>query len=253
MKLGVSFNVFDGVESLTKAVENIRQCVDHVNIVYQNTSNRLYPADPSWEKEILAIPTDKTVLYQPKFENIVVGRNIKPRQCHENEVTKRELGRQIAKEHGCTHYLSMDVDEFYRPAEVEQCRIDVETNRYDATACFIQEYVAQPTYRKKNLESFFVSFIHDINLHFIVDSRFFVYVDPTRRPQKAQNTFLFPPEKIVLHHMTNVRKNKNSLIKKYRSSSAHINFKGDIGKLVNDILRFQPDDTVEIVENEFKI
>jgi len=253
MKLGISFNVFDGIDILEKSIENIRPCTDHINIVYQNMSNHLFPAEPQWEEKIFSLNVNSTILYQPQFESFIVGHNVTPKQCHQNETNKRNIGKQKAKECGCTHFLSMDVDEFYKVEEVEKCKKIIEENKYDATACCIQEYVYKPTYRKVELESFFVSFIHDINLNFEMEGNFFVYVDPTRRPRAAQNPFLFDSNQIVLHHMTNVRKDKNSLLKKYRNSSAYINFKKIIIDMANASEIFSPDETIKIVDNEFNI
>jgi hypothetical protein len=39
MKLGVSFNIFDGEEMLFFSLRNLRPMVDHINVVYQTISN----------------------------------------------------------------------------------------------------------------------------------------------------------------------------------------------------------------------
>ena len=93
MKLGISFNVFDGIDILEKAIENIRPCVDHINIVYQNMSNHLFPAEPQWEERIQSLNVDGTILYQPQFEGFIVGHNVMPKQCHQNETNKMSNGR----------------------------------------------------------------------------------------------------------------------------------------------------------------
>ena len=39
MKLGVSYNLFDGEELLENSIKCIRDSVDHISVVYQSTSN----------------------------------------------------------------------------------------------------------------------------------------------------------------------------------------------------------------------
>ena len=39
MRLGVSYNVFDGEELLEESISKIRDNVDFICVVYQNTSN----------------------------------------------------------------------------------------------------------------------------------------------------------------------------------------------------------------------
>ena len=39
MKLGVSYNVFDGEELLESSIKSIRDNVDHISVVYQTISN----------------------------------------------------------------------------------------------------------------------------------------------------------------------------------------------------------------------
>ena len=39
MKLGVSYNVFDGEELLESSIKSIRSEVDYISVVYQTVSN----------------------------------------------------------------------------------------------------------------------------------------------------------------------------------------------------------------------
>lgn len=39
MKLGLSYNLWDGEELLISSLQNIRDVVDYISIVYQNISN----------------------------------------------------------------------------------------------------------------------------------------------------------------------------------------------------------------------
>ena len=46
MKLGVSYNIFDGEELLEGSIKQIRQHVDHISVVYQVVSNFGNPCNP---------------------------------------------------------------------------------------------------------------------------------------------------------------------------------------------------------------
>ena len=45
MKLGISYNLFDGEELLEKSINQIRNLVDYISVVYQITSNYGNPCD----------------------------------------------------------------------------------------------------------------------------------------------------------------------------------------------------------------
>ena len=39
MKLGISYNLFDGEELLEYSINSVRDSCDHINVVYQKISN----------------------------------------------------------------------------------------------------------------------------------------------------------------------------------------------------------------------
>jgi hypothetical protein len=45
MKVGISYNVFDGEELLENSIKSIRDNVDYVSVVYQTVSNFGNPCD----------------------------------------------------------------------------------------------------------------------------------------------------------------------------------------------------------------
>jgi hypothetical protein len=53
-----------------------------------------------------------------------------------NELTKREIGRQKCLEKGCTHFMSMDADEYYVYEQLEAAKDIIMIEGYDATACW---------------------------------------------------------------------------------------------------------------------
>ena len=256
MKLGVSYNVFDGTELLEKSILQIRDSCFYINVVLQeksnylndikkedlDTVNRLY-----YEKLI-----DEIIYFNPQFENPVINSNISYDLCHKNEIRKRKRGLRYCRENGCSHFISMDVDEFFLPSEFKTAIKIIEYKKYDATCCFIKDYICKPIYRMREYSNYYVPFIHDINLELSLNSDYDVYVDPTRRFINYKNFCLLDPDDIYMHHMSTVRKNEESLRWKYINSSAKVNIK-NINKKVKDIINFEPNNEIDIVNNIFEI
>ena len=49
MKLGISYNLFDGEELLEYSIQSVRNSTDHINVVYQKTSNWGEPCSENLE------------------------------------------------------------------------------------------------------------------------------------------------------------------------------------------------------------
>lgn len=63
-----------------------------------------------------------------------------------NEVKKRELGRQAADRNGCTHFMTMDTDEFYLSEQFVAAKKYIEKNSLPATACRMRIIFKEPIY-----------------------------------------------------------------------------------------------------------
>ena len=85
MRLGVSYNIFDGEELLEGSIKQIRSEVDYISVVYQTISNfgnkcneELIPLLNRLKSEGLV---DELYEYKPKIEN----------GGHYNEIVKRNI------------------------------------------------------------------------------------------------------------------------------------------------------------------
>jgi hypothetical protein len=63
-----------------------------------------------------------------------------------HELNKRELGRQQCLAAECTHFMSMDADEFYIESELRAAMAAIQQHGYEATACRMRTYFKQPIY-----------------------------------------------------------------------------------------------------------
>jgi hypothetical protein len=224
MKLGVSYNVFDGEELLESSINSIRDNVDYISVVYQTTSNFGNPCDEGLVPLLNDLQerglVDEVFEYRPKVN----------RGGHHNEITKRNIGVSLSQGAGCTHHMAMDSDEFYTHEQFNFMKKEIEEGDYDSSACQMTTYYKDSIYRLDPKEEYYVSLLFKIKntSDYVMGTQFPVLVDPTRRmnPGKCR---VFTRDEIEMHHMSYVRKD---LRKKLQNSSASPNFK-NIDKLVN--------------------
>lgn len=223
MKLGISFNVFDGEELLEGAINQIRSEVDYISVVYQTLSNFGQPSDlglvPLLNRLKEQGKIDEMVLYTPKD---LEGFN--------NEVAKRNLGLELSRDNKCTHHMSMDTDEYYLLDEFKYMTSKVEKEYADAAYCQMQTYYKSWDYALDPPEEYYVATIYKIkeNAKFVFSYPCSVLVDPTRRMSKITNPLIFKREEIQMHHGSYIR---NNIMTKLLNSSSRQAFIQDIQRI----------------------
>jgi hypothetical protein len=225
MKLGVSYNLFDGYELLEGSIKQIRQHVDYVSVVYQTTSNfgnscnpELVPLLEKLKSEGLI---DELFEYSPRIN----------KGGHFNEIQKRNIGLALSQGAGCTHHMSMDSDEYYLSSEFENLKKIVIENNYDSSYCQMQTYYKSWEYALDPPETYYVSLIFKIknDSNFVLMAPSPVLVDPTRRMTPSNKHIVLERKDIQMHHGSYIRNNiKTKLI----NSSASVNFNNDIDRIV---------------------
>ncbi len=218
MKLGVSYNVFDGEELLEWSIKSIRENVDYVSVVYQTVSNY----GLACTDDLVGILTRLKViglideLYE--YEPQMLRRD--KHNASYNEVEKREIGLTMSRRNTCTHHMSMDCDEFYLPQQFTYMKNIVAENGYESAACHYQNYYKDSSYLLSgSYDDCFVSTIYKIN-----DDTKYVYrskrspvrIDPTRKTNNKKYK-IFDWSEVQMHHMTLVRKD---LRRKFMSSTS---------------------------------
>jgi len=90
MKLGISYNLFDGEELLESSIQSVRASADHINVIYQKISNWGEPCSENLEDLLSDLVKkkliDKIYCYSPKKTS-----------AGKNELHKRNIGLNIAK------------------------------------------------------------------------------------------------------------------------------------------------------------
>jgi hypothetical protein len=62
-----------------------------------------------------------------------------------NELCKREIGRKMCEAAGCTHFMPMDCDEFYKTDELTHVKKVMLDNDYEGAACKMRFFFKYPT------------------------------------------------------------------------------------------------------------
>lgn len=208
MKLAAIYNVWDGIELLEGSINCIKDDVDFIIIVSQSISNFGERYNPLREiiQAIKNIDREKIIIldFTP---NKIAGQS--------NEIQKRNLGLQIAKEFNCTHFLHLDTDEYYQNfRDAKNLYIESGT---EGSACRIFTYFKLPTLRFETEDGYYVPFIHKLLPETQAGGDYYpYYVDRTRRIN-CKEVALLP---IHMHHFSWVR---NNIERKFRNSSAKNN------------------------------
>ena len=244
MKLGISYNLFDGEELLEASINSVREEAFHVSVVYQTKSYYGNDANPKLLSLLSGLKRqgliDEIYLYDVDFSK-------SPK--HDYERQKRDIGLTIAKKAGCSHFLSMDVDEFYDNNQLRSAKNYIVKKRIENSAVSIVEYLKKPEYKLLNgytfepvsPYNFYVPFIMKINKFFSQKHNCKWYpclVDPSRALNNKDKFYLFPIQDVVMHHMSTVRAD---LYKKYANSNLNM---GDektkklVQEIKNDVLNW---------------
>ena len=217
-KLGIAYNIFDGEELLHNSLENMRDMVDFICVVYQTKSN-FGNKNKDLKSKIIALQEkgliDKSFLYEPNFlynkdAKIHFSNGIK------NEVNKRNIGLEICRANDCEIFMTIDSDEFYDKQQFIESRKEFELNDYDSSYCQMKTFYKYPTIELTPPESYYVPLFYKIKKDSkfdlsIRDKNYPVIADPTRC-LKAGYVRVYSREEIEMYHYSYVRKDIQSKI-----------------------------------------
>lgn len=209
MKLGVSYNVFDGEELLYGSIMSIKKCVEYISVVYQTTSNYGKPCSSDLLKVLDELKAKKLVNdfieYIPEnIDEINSGSS--------NELKKRNIGLEYSRKNNCTHHMSMDTDEFYKEAEFQYMKEVVAKYGYESAACKHRQYYKDSIYMLDPPEEEYVSTIYKILPKTEFEYKFKkvpVRIDSTRKTNNGKYR-VFDRSEVEMHHMSFVRKDIRS-------------------------------------------
>lgn len=204
MKLAAIYNAWDGIELLKGSMDCLKYHVDLFIIVWQDVSNFGEFYNPIPDMDLSGLKDVILVKYDP-----VVGAGMY------NEKQKRNIGLNVARENGCTHFLHIDCDEYYEDFGKAK-GLYIQSGK-PGSVCKLYTYFKLPTLRFENPDGYFVPFIHELRPDTQAGVRHYpFYVDPTRRINQSDIVEL----PVFMHHFSWVRKD---IERKCRNSSAKEN------------------------------
>lgn len=214
MKLAAIFCAWsDCTDLLEKSVDNILPVVDDVIIVWSHTSHRgEFVPFRLWQMS----PKVNFIQCEP-----VLGQGWIPQR---NEIHRRNVGLDYARAIGCTHFLTMDGDEFYHQADVEMEKKRMELENLNGLVCGLRVYVKEPTLwcEDHTIVPFIQKLTPEVSLGdyqhypFTYDKDHQCHIDPTRRPSHRTRVEW---SDVIMHHFSYVRKD---IELKIRNSSANL-------------------------------
>eukprot|EP00802_Teleaulax_amphioxeia_P018509 Tamp_18703.p1 GENE.Tamp_18703~~Tamp_18703.p1 ORF type:complete len:199 (-),score=47.51 Tamp_18703:10-606(-) len=157
-----------------------------------------------------------------------------------NELFKREQGRQMCAAAGCTHFMSMDTDEYYKEEELayaKKCMLDRDL---DGTSCKMRFYFKEPTYEMLPFDEYNqVPLIYKIksNASLLLAHPYPCVVDPTRRMSNCDRFYQFTRDEIEMHHFSFVR---NDMASKMTNTSNRDNHDGAT-QFLRDFVHWTPE------------
>jgi len=234
MKLGCAYSVFNGEELLQASIECIRDYVDHVHVSYQLTSNHGTEADPNLFGLIMALKKQKLIDTLHYFVPLPKWT------AKQNEALKREQARDFLHKTGCTHFISMDCDEFYEPERFEEAKLWCIELQAPATAVELLSYYKTPEYQLTPKESYYCPFICEIEQEIDLNNTWDIVVDSSRKA--GNNDAVVIPEFICeMHHMSYVRTDLRSKLE--NAASKHV-YDGKVDDILWDFENWEYPDPV---------
>lgn len=204
MKLAAIYNAWDGICLLRGSMLCLKNHVDLFIIVWQDVSNFGEKYNPIPDMDLSGFPNVILHKYDP-----TVGAG------PFNEKKKRNIGLDIARANGCTHFLHLDNDEYYEDFG-EAKNLYIKAGKA-GSVCKLYTYFKLPTLRFDTPDGYFVPFIHELRADSQAGMRNYpFYVDPTRRINETEVIEL----PVYMHHFSWVRKD---IERKCRNSSAKEN------------------------------
>ena len=240
-KYCVSYNVFDGVELLEDSINQIKDFVDYITIIFQTES---YWGNKLTQSEIdIVLKLKENGLINDIFH---YKNNI---HIEKAQTYKRNLGLKMARENGCTHYMTMDCDEFYTKDDFKTL-IDYHEKNTDVVSYIPLEAYYKNTKYMINSEKYmdgdlyvsgFFPVTNDITFNYPLN----IKVDPTRKPNISNENKIkiWNKSEIMMHHLSYIRAD---IYKKINNAFAKFRYKDNQQKFQNIVQCYQNYETNKV-------
>ena len=135
--IGLGIVAFEGTEHLASIITEFRDIVDYVVIGLQRKSYHGDPIEPIDLNEIFRLK-DEDHLVDNVLE-VVLDSSKEPRV---QETDKRNMLIQDIEDHGCSHAIIIDSDEYYSHNSILKAVQEIDEYDYEITYCQYINYYA---------------------------------------------------------------------------------------------------------------
>ena len=164
MKLGVSYNIFDGEELLPYSISGVRKIADIIVVVYQNTSN-FGELNAGLKDYLISLKEQRLIDHLIEFEpRLLYDDNgiIDDSTGEFNERQKRNIALEYCRDNGCEQFMSLDCDEVFDADQLlyafqEHCALE-----HGSSVCRLLTYYKKPTYQIVPMENYFAPLFYRI-------------------------------------------------------------------------------------------
>lgn len=256
-KLGLLIICFEGSEHLYNIISELRESVDFVSVGLQRLSyhgDRISQIDLN---EIFRLRDEDHLV-----DNILEVELDINKAAREQETDKRNMLIQDAQDHGCTHAIVIDSDEYYTRKSFENACQMIDDNNYPITYCqyinYYHDYNHFLLYPFK--DGMYVPFVTRVEYrHSFECTDFTLPSDPTRRfvrPVKgmkkvkdelgreheikeyAVDYHVFQWNEVKMHHLSWLRADIRKKLNVWSSKKCFDNYNDLIDKAVASFKKF---------------
>lgn len=256
-KLALCIIAFEGTEHLYNIISELRQSVDFVSIGLQRLSYHGDHISNIDLQEIFRLRDEDHLV-----DNIVEVELDTTKAPRVQETDKRNILIQDAEDHGCTHAIVIDSDEYYTRKSFEDACKKIDENNYEITYCqyinYYHDYKHFLVYPFK--QGMYVPFVTRVKYrHSFECTDFTLPSDPTRRfvrPVKgvekvtrpdgtiqevkkyAVDYHVFPWNEVKMHHLSWLRADIRKKLNMWSSKKCFEHYNDLIDRAVESFENF---------------
>lgn len=254
-KVGLAIICFEGTEHLYNIISAIRESVDYVSIGLQRTSYHGDPISNIDLNEIFRLRDEDHLV-----DNIVEIELDMKKEPRVQETDKRNILIQDAENHGCSHCLVIDSDEYYTKKAFDYGLQQIDEYDYEMTYCqYVNYYHDYCHYLKYPFsEGMYVPWVSKTRWRHSYDCGDFPKPsDPTRRFVRTEEVIgpdgkktkkvlaefhIFQWNEVKMHHLSWLRADIRKKLENWSSKKVFKNYNDLIDKAVVAFNNFSEDD-----------
>jgi hypothetical protein len=240
-KLSALYTVFNGIELLDKSISQIWNEIDVLILCVQKISNTGNKTDQSKLPAIIE-----------KYKSKIHVLHFKPNlnlTTKQNERNKLQMRIDYARLIGCTHFIQMACDHYYKSDEFNFYKNLCFNEDYDITFTEMNTYYKKPIYLIWPRENYYMPFITKLypQTRVMYNKNYPVHADPSVMVNTTTKHRIFKPDEILLHHFTAIRENIDD---KYKNAAASIRWsQQDVERFKKEYKNAKPGMKIQYFQN----